>query len=77
MPACVIVGVAPPNHVTQLEDVFVILDGKVLFLFVISFTFFVPQPPIPSFFKLLQHIYFMHLIIIVVILCDKKGGINE
>ena len=45
MPACVIVGVAPPNHVTQLEDVFVILDGKVLFLFVISFTFLCPNPP--------------------------------
>ena len=44
MPACVIVGVAPPNHVTQLEDVFVILDGKVLFLFVISFTFLCPNP---------------------------------
>ena len=45
MPACAIVGVAPPNHVTQLEDVYVMLDGKVLFLFVISFTFLCPHPP--------------------------------
>ena len=75
MPACVTVGVAPPNHVTQLEDVFVILDGKVLFLFVISFTILCPNPN-PKLQKLLQHIDFMHLIIIVVILCDKKGSIN-
>ena len=50
MPACVIVGVAPPNHVTQLEDVFVMLDGKVLFLFIISFTFLCPH----SHFQLLK-----------------------
>ena len=75
MPACAIVGVAPPNHVTQLEDVYVMLDGKVLFLFVISFTFLCPHP-LPNFLKLVQHIDFMHLIIIVVILCDKKGSTN-